>query len=44
MGRQGQNSEERTGEKDPAKVQAGKEGWRGDRVMDRLRFNLTGVS
>ena len=27
MGRQGQNSEERTGEKDPAKVQAGKEGW-----------------
>ena len=27
MGRQGQNSEERAGEKDPPKVQAGKEGW-----------------
>lgn len=27
MGRQGQNSEERAGEKDPSKVQAGKEGW-----------------
>ena len=27
MGRQSQNSEGKTGEKDPAKVQAGKEGW-----------------